>query len=73
MKTVQLPPDCTVQSVTDQTGRRTIKFIRNAPDTGSAQIPVKRRKLPVRLKLSVMPEATFSFEPAIQIRSHAKP
>jgi len=73
MKTAQLPPDCTVQSVTDRTGRRTIKFIRNAPETGPAHIPAKRRKVPVRLKLSVMPEATFSFEPAIQIRSHAKP
>jgi len=73
MKTVQLPPDCTVQSVTDQTGRRTIKFTRNAPDAGPAQVPAKRRKVPFRLKLSVVPEATFSFEPAIQIRSHAKP
>jgi hypothetical protein len=73
MKTVQLPPDCTVQSVTDQTGRRTIKFTRNAPDAGPAQVPAKRRKVPFRLKLSVVPEATFSFEPAVQIRSHAKP
>jgi len=73
MKTVQLSTDCTVQSVTDQTGRRTIKFTRNAPDAGPAQIPAKRRKMPFRVKLSVVPEATFSFEPAIQIRSHAKP
>jgi hypothetical protein len=72
MKTVQPPLDCTVQSVTDPTGRRTLKFRRNAPDTGLAQVPVKRRKSPFRLKLLMVPESEFSFEPLIQVRSRAK-
>ena len=72
MKTTQFPPDCIVQSVTDHTGRRTLKFISNAPDTSRTQTLVKRRKSPVRLKLLMVPEASFSFEPVIQVRSHAK-
>ena len=71
MKPVQLPLDCTVQSITDQTGRRTLKFTRNGPDTGMAPFPVKRRKSQFRLKLLMVPESAFSFEPVIHVRSRA--
>ena len=72
MKTVQPPLECTVQSVTDQTGRRTLKFTRNAPDADLVPIPVKRRKSPFRLKLLTVPEEVFRFEPLIRVRSHTK-
>jgi hypothetical protein len=60
-----------VQSITDNTGRRTLKFTRIAPDTGLVRTPVKRRKSPLRLTLLVAPETQFSFEPVIQVRSRA--
>jgi len=72
MNADQPPFVCSVQSVTDHVGRRTLKFTRLTRNTAVATIPAKRRKAPVRLKLSVAPEAAFSFEPAIQIRAHAK-
>lgn len=72
MKTVQLPPACTVQSVTDQTGRRTVKLSRIAPHPDYARRPVKRRK-PFRLQLMMAPESAYSFEPTIQVRSQSKP
>ena len=73
MKADQLPPVCSVQSVTDHVGRRTLKFTRIARDNAVAPMPVKLRKSPFRLKLVMSSEAAFSFEPAIQIRSKAKP
>ena len=72
MKPDQYPSVCTVQSFTDQAGRRTLKFTRIASGTDLAPIPVKLGKSPFRLKLLMSSEAAFSFEPALRIRSHAK-
>ena len=73
MKPSQLPPACTVQSVTDQTGRRTVKLSRIAPHPDYARRPSKRRKAPFRLHLMMAPESAYSFEPTIQVRSQSKP
>lgn len=71
MKTESFPLNCIVQSATDDTGRRTLKFIRIAPDTGVGQMPVKR-KPSLRLTMVAMPEAASSFAPVIQVRSPAR-
>jgi hypothetical protein len=70
MKPDQYSPVCKVQSFPDHAGRRTLKFTRVASGTDLARTPVKLRKSPFRLKLLMSSEAAFSFEPAIQIRTH---
>ncbi len=72
MKAPELPPICAVQSVTDHTGRRTVTFSRNAPDSSLARKPRKRRSAPLRLHLAMAPESASSFEPVIQVRSQTK-
>ena len=73
MKNDPLPLVCTVQSVTDHTGRRILKFVRNAPDSTRVPVSFKRRKPSFRLKMLVASEAAFSFEPVIKVRSQSKP
>jgi hypothetical protein len=60
---------CTVQSLTDYVGRRTIKISRNLRDNEIAPVAGKFRTSPFRVKVAISPEAAFSFEPAIQFRS----
>ena len=72
MKTDPLPLVCTVQSITDHTGRRILKLTRNAPDSAVAPVSFKRRKSSFRLKMRVVSEAAFSFEPVIKVRAQSK-
>jgi len=72
MKTKQLPSPCVVQSVTYTPERRIITFSRIAPHPDYARQPVRRRKGPIRLHLTMAPEAVSSFEPVIQVRSQTK-
>ncbi|MEI6193878.1 MAG: hypothetical protein WCS42_06060 [Verrucomicrobiota bacterium] len=69
MKTDSLSLVCTVQSITDHVGRRTLKFSRCGPDTDLAPIPANFSRSPFRLKMQVEPETAF--QPVIQVRSHA--
>jgi hypothetical protein len=73
MKTACRLSLCTVQSVTDHAGRRTVTFTHLTPRPSLARTPVKRRPAPFRLKILTMPEATFSFEPAVQLRARPRP
>jgi hypothetical protein len=72
MKTLQLQPTYTVQSITYTPERRVMTFSRIAPRPDFTRPPGKRRKAPFRLQLIMGPEAECSFEPTIQIRSQAK-
>lgn len=73
MKTTPLPPICAVQSITYTPERRVITLARIAPPPDFARPPIKRRQSPFRLHLLMAPEAASSFEPAIHVRSPAKP
>lgn len=72
MKTKHLPSPCVVQSVTYTPERRVMTFTSIAPNPGVARWPVRRRKAPLRLHLTMAPEAASSFEPTIQVRSQTK-
>ena len=69
MKTASPSLVCTVQSITDHVGRRTLKFSRRGPDTDRASIPAGFSRSPFRLRVQVEPETAF--QPVIQVRSHA--
>ena len=69
MKIDSLSLVCTVQSITDHVGRRTLKFSRLGLDTDLARIPTNFSRSPFRLKMQVEPETAF--QPVIQVRSHA--
>ena len=72
MKIKNLPSPCVVQSVTYTPERRVLTFASIAPNPGPARWPVRRRKAPFRLHLTMAPEAASGFEPTIQVRSQAK-
>lgn len=63
---------CAVQSVSYTPERRVMTFTSTAASPTATQSAVKRRKLSFRLKIMMAPEATFSFEPVIKVRTHAK-
>lgn len=72
MNTIHSPLSCTVQSITDAVGRRTLKFISTSSDQEPEHRLVAACQPPFRLKLLMAQETQFSFEPVIQVRSHAK-
>jgi len=72
MKTLQLQPTYTVQSITYTPERRVMTFSRIAPRPDFTRPPIKRRKAPFRLQLMMAPEAASSFEPVIQVRTQTK-
>jgi len=72
MKTLIKLPFCALQSITYTPERRVMIFTSTVAWAGLTQRSLIRRRLPLRLKLLIEPEAAFSFEPVIQVRSLAK-
>ena len=72
MKTPIQPPDCALRAVIYTAERRLMIFTSKTAHPVSARKPLIRRRSPFRVKLMMTPEAQFSFEPAVQLRSRTK-
>ena len=62
-----------MQSDSYVSGRRVMIFTNESSRASTARKQLSRRPSPFRVKLMMAPEAQFSFEPAITVRSLAKP
>jgi len=71
MKTLVKLPFCALQSITYTPERRVMIFTSTMACAGLTQRPLIRCRVPLRLKPLIEPEAAFSFEPVIQVRSRS--